>query len=183
LAEECLFSNIIKKGGLFMKRIVIVIGVAVLVFAVAVQAQTQAQPNEEVGQQSNLKRKMSNDQELIKLENEWGEALVKHDWAFLDQILADDYIWTDPDGNSWTKTELLASLKSGEDVITSAVTEGIRVRIYGDAAVVRGRTTVKEQCKGKDISGEYRWTDMWVKDYAGRWRCVADHSSRIVAQK
>jgi ketosteroid isomerase-like protein len=176
LAGECFFPNIIKKGGLFMKRIAIAVSVVVLVLSVAILALTPAH-------QHIIAKNLSADQELIKLENDWGDALVKHDWAFLDRILADDYIWTDPDGNSWTKTELLASLKSGEDVITSAVTEGIRVRIYGDAAVVRGRTTVKEQYKGKDISGEYRWTDMWVKDYAGRWRCVADHSSKIISQK
>jgi ketosteroid isomerase-like protein len=65
----------------------------------------------------------------------------------------------------------------------SSITDDIRVRIYGDAAVVRGRTTtVNEQYKGKDISGQYRWTDMWAKDYMGRWRCVAEHVSRI-AQK
>ena len=161
-----------------MKRIAIAVSVVVLVLIVAVSAQTPARPNEEVEKQYVLKPKMSPDQELIKLENEWADALVKHDWAFLDQIFADDYIWTDPDGNVWTKAQLLASLKSGEDVLTAAEAEKIRVRVYGDAALVTGRTTVKEQYKGKDISGQYQWTDMWVKDYAGRWQCVASHSSR-----
>lgn len=159
-----------------MKRIAISVSVAVLVLTVAVSAQ----PNQEVERQYVFKPKMSPDQELIRLENEWADALVKHDWAFLDQILADDCIWTDPDGNVWTKAQFLASLKSGEAVLTAAEADKIRVRVYGDAAVVTGRTTVKEQYKGKDISGQYQWTDMWVKDYAGRWRCVADHSSRIV---
>jgi ketosteroid isomerase-like protein len=159
-----------------MKRIAIAVSVAVLVLTVAVSPQ----PNQEVEKQYQyaLKKRLSPDQELIKLENEWADALVKHDWAFLDQILADDYIWTDPDGNVWTKAQFLASLKSGEDVLTAAVADEIRVRVYGDVAVVTGRTTVKEQYKGKDISGQYQWTDMWVKDYAGRWQCVASHSSR-----
>jgi len=157
-----------------MKRIAIAVSVVVLVLAVSVSAQ----PNQEVEKQYAFKKRMSPDQELIKLENEWCDALVKHDWAFLDQILADDYIWTDPDGNVWTKAQFLASLKSGEDVLTAAKADEIRVRVYGDAAAVTGRTTVKEQYKGKDISGQYQWTDMWVKDYAGRWQCVASHSSR-----
>ena len=161
-----------------MKRIAIAVSVVVLVLAVSVSAQ----PNQEVEKQYVVKKRMSPDQELIKLENEWRDALVKHDWAFLDQILADDCIWTDPDGNVWTKAQFLASLKSGEDILTAAEADKIRVRVYGDAAVVTGRTTVKEQYKGKDISGQYQWTDMWVKDYAGRWQCVASHSSRI-AQK
>ena len=157
-----------------MKRIAIAVSVVVLVLAVSVSAQ----PNQEVEKQYAFKKRMSPDQELITLENEWRDALVKHDWAFLDQILADDCIWTDPDGNVWTKAQFLASLKSGEDVISSLVSDDMEVRVYGDTAVVTGRTTVKEQYKGKDISGQYQWTDMWVKDYAGRWQCVASHSSR-----
>jgi ketosteroid isomerase-like protein len=154
-----------------MKRIAIAVCVVLLVFAVTIIAQAPAQP-----------KSGSVEQELMKLEKEWGDAVVKHDWAFLDQILADDYTWTGPDGKVWSKAQTLASLKSGEDVVSSLVTDDVMVRVYGDTAVVTGRTTVKEQYKGKDISGQYRWTDMWVK-HAGRWRCVADHSSRIVAQK
>jgi ketosteroid isomerase-like protein len=159
-----------------MKRIAIAVSVALLVLTVAVSAQTQAQQYE-------VTKRGTVEQELRELEKDWGDALVKHDWAFLDQILADDYTWTGPDGKVWSKAQTLASLKSGEDVVSSSETDDLMVRVYGDAAVVTGRTTVKEQYKGKDISGQYRWTDMWVKDYAGRWRCVADHSSSIVAQK
>lgn len=127
--------------------------------------------------------RVSAEQELIKLENGWNDAMVNHDWEFFNQILADDYTGTDFDGNIGTKPQFLESLKSGESVMTSSITDNMKVRIYGDAAVVTGRTTtVNEQYKGKDISGQYQWTDMWVKDYLGHWRCVAEHVSRI-AQK
>jgi hypothetical protein len=35
------------------------------------------------------------------------------------------------------------------------------------------------QYKGKDISGQYRWTDVFVKRQ-GRWQVVATHASQIV---
>ena len=120
------------------------------------------------------------EQELIKLENRWNDAIVKHDWAFFDQILADDYISTDFDGNVGTKADFLEFLRSGESVIASSIVDDMKVRIYGDTVVVTGRTTtVNEQYQGKDLSGQYRWTDTWVKYYLGRWRCVAEHISRI----
>jgi ketosteroid isomerase-like protein len=123
------------------------------------------------------------EQELIKLENRWNDAIVKHDRAFFDQILADDYISTDFDGNVGTKADFLEFLRSGESVIASSIVDDMKVRIYGDTAVVTGRTTtVNEQYQGKDLSGQYRWTDTWVKYYLARWRCVAEHVSRI-AQK
>jgi hypothetical protein len=47
--------------------------------------------------------------------------------------------------------------------------------------ILTGRNTQKETLKGKDISGQYRWTDTFVKK-AGHWQCVASHWSKI-AQK
>jgi ketosteroid isomerase-like protein len=156
-----------------MKSVAFAVSLIVLVFAGAILA--QAQP-------IYIANRMSAGQELTKLENSWNDATVKHDWAFLDGILAADYTWTDPDGIVWTKPEYLESLKSGESVITSSIADDMNVRSYGDMAVVTGCTTVKEQYKGKDVSGQYRWTNVWAKDYLGRWKCVSDHSSRIAQE-
>jgi len=151
-----------------MKRIVFAVGlVVVLVFGVAALAQTQAQP-----------KSGSVEQELIKLENGWNDALVKHDWAFLEQILADDFLHTSSDGVVSAKAQEIAYFKSGEMLVTSAVSDDFKVHVYGDAAVVTFRDTDKSQSKGKDTSGQNRITDTWVK-LAGRWRCVAEHESRI----
>ena len=123
---------------------------------------------------------VSTEQELINLENEWADAWVKRDVAFFERIEADDYTWTSPWG-VWTKAQDLAELKSGDSVITSWVLDEMKVRVYGNAAVVTGRSTIKETHKGEDWSRQERWTDTWVKR-DGRWQCVAGHSSEI-AQK
>jgi ketosteroid isomerase-like protein len=151
-----------------MKRIAITVCVVVLAFAVAIIAQTPGQP-----------KSGSAEQELLKLEQDWTNANVKADVAFLDLILAEDWVFTDPEGVVWTKAQSLAALKSGEDKIVSMVPDDMKARVYGDAAVVTGRNTTKETLKGKDISGLYRWTDTWIKK-AGRWQCVATHASMIV---
>jgi hypothetical protein len=150
-----------------MKRIAFAVCVVVFLFAVGAQAQTPAQTEVEHATQ-----------ELIKIETGWAEAEVKKDIAFFDPILADDYTYTDSEGNVNTKAQYIASKKSGEDVVTSAANDEIKVRIYGDAAVVTGRWTGKETTKGKDISGQSRWTDTFIKRN-GRWQCVATHSSKI----
>ena len=149
-----------------MKRTAIAVSVAVLVFGVAILAQTQTD---------------SVEQELIKLEDEWAEAWLRSDVAFFDRIMADDYTWTSPWGDVSTKADNCALVKSGKDVITSWVLADMKVRVYGAAAVVTGRDTIKETYKGEDVSGQNRWTHTWVKR-AGRWQCVAAHSSEI-AQK
>jgi ketosteroid isomerase-like protein len=118
------------------------------------------------------------EQELIKLENEWADAWVKYDVAFFERIMADDYTRTSPEGIVWTKARNMALAKSGEDMITSWVLAEMKVHVYGDAAVVTGRDTIKETYKGKDVSSQNRWTHVWVKR-AARWECVAGHSSKI----
>jgi ketosteroid isomerase-like protein len=125
--------------------------------------------------------RVSAEQELIKLENELNDAWINRDIAPFDRILADDYMGTDEEGNVVTKAQELANIKSGAYLSTSAVKDDIKVRVYGDAAVVTGRSTYKGQYKGKEFSSQYRWTHTWVKR-AGRWQCVAGHSSEI-AQK
>jgi ketosteroid isomerase-like protein len=118
------------------------------------------------------------EQALIKLENDWNDASMKRDVALLGRLLADDYIFTDPDGVMFTKAQNLEMLKSGDDVVTSAVASDMKVRVYGNAAIVTGLNAVKEQLKGKDISGTYAYTDTWVKR-PGSWVCVATHASRL----
>ncbi len=151
-----------------MKRIAIAVSVVVL--ALAVQAQTPTQT-----------KSGGVEQKLMRLENEWADAWVKSDVAFFDRIMADDYTWTSPWGWVMTKADDLTLIKSGKDVIASWVLADMKVRVYGDAAVVTGRDTIKETYKGKDISSQNRWTHTWIKR-AGQWQCVAGHSSEI-AQK
>jgi len=148
-----------------------VLATIVLVLAVSCQVFAQAKPAAPA-------KSASVEQELIKLENDWNNALVKRDVAALGRIKADDWTDIDPDGTIVTKAQSLASLKSGEDAFTSAVADEMKVRVYGDAAVALGRGTVKEQYKGKDISGQYRYTDTWIK-MAGRWQCVASAGTKI----
>lgn len=163
-----------------MKRLALLICVVVLGFGLAILAQQTG----------------STEQELMKLEQEWGNANVKADVAFLDGILAADWLWTDADGVLWTKPDSLAILKSGEDKISSMVVDEMKVHVYGNTAIVTGRTTTKETLKGKDISGVFRFTDTWIKmpgpqvQMPGavavvgtpRWKCVATHVSKVASK-
>jgi ketosteroid isomerase-like protein len=118
------------------------------------------------------------EQALITLEKRWNDSWVKRDPPFLDRILADDYIGTRSDGSVFSKAQEIADMKSNESVVAYITSDDFMVRVYGDAAVVTFRLTTKEENKGKDISGQYRTTNTWVKR-AGRWQCVASHGSEI----
>jgi hypothetical protein len=55
------------------------------------------------------------------------------------------------------------------------------VRVYGDTAIASGLGTEKSTYKGKDTSGQYRYTDVFVKRN-GTWQAVATHGSKVTKE-
>jgi ketosteroid isomerase-like protein len=117
-------------------------------------------------------------EEVQRLNRRWMESYVSRDTAFLEQYLADDYVSTFPDGTVLDKQGEIESLRSGEIALTEMTPSEMNVRTYGGAAVITGRSTIKANVKGEKISGEYRFTDVWIKQ-DNRWLAVASQVTRI----
>jgi ketosteroid isomerase-like protein len=119
------------------------------------------------------------DERIIKtLEQEWAEALMKSDQAVIDRIASADWMLTDPEGMLISKAQADANRKSGTVKFESFKLEDLKVRVFGDTAVVHGLETRKSSYKGKDTSGQYRFTNVFVKRN-GRWQAIASHVSRV----
>jgi ketosteroid isomerase-like protein len=121
-------------------------------------------------------------QEVTALERAWQEAGPKYDVSWYERNIADSYIGTDENGVVSNKAAMIADVKNKAFKAESYTMENLKVQAYGDAAVATGISVIKKGVyKGKDASGEYPWTDTWVK-IGGRWQCVASHSSKIVSK-
>ena len=115
---------------------------------------------------------------LMQTERTLTDSLLKHDSAAFEETLADAFVFVAPDGSLQERAAFIADLGNGNLKITSTTNEDMAVRVYGDAAVVSYRSTDKGTYKDTDISGQYRWTDVFVKQ-KGRWRIVATQGTRI----
>jgi ketosteroid isomerase-like protein len=122
------------------------------------------------------------EQALTQMEREWGDAFVKRDTASLERIMANDWAGISWDGKTYTKAQTIAEVKSGTTTVESTTMEPLKVRVFGDTAVVTGGDTEKSKYQGKDTSGRYLWTDVFVKRN-GRWQAVASHSTRVEPAK
>ena len=125
----------------------------------------------------------SAEQQLMQLERDWCSASVKRDAAVLSRILADDYTGVGSRGTAQTKAEALADLNDKTSVVTSCVDSNVKVRIYGEVAVVTGlgaRAGAYKDVPFKDR--QFLWTDTFVR-MEGRWQCVASQGTVVAAQQ
>lgn len=118
-------------------------------------------------------------QAVMQLERDWAKALVAGDTATIERITASDWVMTDPGGNRTARAESLAEMRSGALKFESMTPLDMEVRVYGDTAIVNGRSRDKLTYKGQDMSGEYRFTDVFVKR-DGRWQAVSSAVTRVM---
>ena len=118
------------------------------------------------------------EQSLLKIEQQWDEALRTRDTATLEKILADEYALVDPQGAIQTKAQELATLKSGDLKFESFTAQDVKARVYVGGAVVTGRVVVKGTYKNDDINGEYRFIDVFEPKKGG-WQAVASQLTRV----
>ena len=118
--------------------------------------------------------KSTGTQEILKLEDEFGHAMIKNDPEAIGRLLADDWIIIDPDGGIIDRARFLAVIRSGTLSHEVMDSRDVRVRIYGNSAAVTALTTTT----GQEFNTEERATDLWVKKN-GQWMCVLSQLTRI----
>ena len=115
---------------------------------------------------------------IKKLETERAAAVVKGDMAVLDKHTSDDYTLINANGQVSTKAQMLEGFKSGANKLTQDDVSDMKVRVYGDTAVVTGKVTVKGMMGGKDATGSALYTRVYVKK-GGEWVSVALQQTRL----
>jgi ketosteroid isomerase-like protein len=118
--------------------------------------------------------------ELTRLVKDLNQANVKADIAFLERVLHADFTHHRPRGTVENWAQYLENRKAGRVGFESLVAEDIKVRRYGDTAVV----TYRSAAKGKDPQGAFDHQRLWTRVFVrrdGRWQLV--HSQGTPIQK
>ena len=129
--------------------------------------------------QSNDENQRKEGEALMRIEKGLLDALLKGDSSPFERDLGKGYVSTSPDGAVQDKAQFIADIKSGDLKLQSATLDDAKVNVYGNAAIVTFASVDKGTYKGKDISGNTRWTDVFIKQN-GRWQIVATHGSRVM---
>ena len=122
------------------------------------------------------------EQQIKGLQQEMIEAMMRGDAAALNDILADDFIGTNPLGQVNYKTHGVEEFQSPDLKVESIDTDDLRVRVYGETAVLTGQASMKARLKDQEISmGPHRFTSVYVKR-GERWQLVATQATLIAQQ-
>ena len=110
---------------------------------------------------------------LLALNADYIRSVQSSDVARFRQILADDFLCSNPDGSLVDKAQFLEQT-ARPVTITRLEAHDVAVRVMGDVAIVHARTTFTTQ-DGRAASGRY--TDVWARRN-GQWLAVSAHVTR-----
>jgi hypothetical protein len=114
-------------------------------------------------------------QELERLNEQYVAAFLNGDAEWYREHLADDFVGIESDGSVLNKAEFLRSAAKGPDV-TSYRLEKVRVRIYGEVALVQA---TGRWVRPDGIAGLSRYIDVYVRAPIG-WRTVSAQVTRTL---
>ena len=120
-------------------------------------------------------------QDVREVEKRRIQHMTGNDLTQLERVLSDDLIYTHSSGRVESKEQFLSALRSGEIKYEAMDHEDVEVKVYGDTAVLTGRSEVKLKSKGEDRSFPIRFTLVYAKQ-EGQWRMVAWQSTRLPAK-
>lgn len=123
---------------------------------------------------------LSPDGEIVALEVRLRAAQLDADVAALDDLIADELLFTGPDGQLGTKAQDLAAHGSGTVRFREHDPEELGVRRVGaDVAVTALRARLAVEVAGTLVRGTYRYTRVWAREDGVRWRVVGGHVSAV----
>ena len=117
-------------------------------------------------------------EEIIALENRRIEAMTTRDGEALEKILADDLSYVHPSARVETKAEFIASITSGRIKYRTMEQDHVKVREYGDTAVVTGNAKVHVESNGREAQFQIQFINVYAKQNHV-WRMVAWQSTKI----
>ena len=115
---------------------------------------------------------------IIELDRKRMTAMAQKDIATLNELIADDLVYTHSTARLDTKASLIGNMESGSTVYTSVVPSDVKAQDLGDSVVLTGSCRISVNAGGRPNSFGVRFTDVYAKR-GGRWQMVTWQSTRL----
>jgi len=121
------------------------------------------------------------EEELVNVEKEFTDTIVKNNPEKIREFVTEDWIIVNADGSIIEMERFLEVIQSGVLTHEAMESDDMRVRIYGDSAVVSALTRSKGKFMGQEFTTHERSTDVFVR-LDGKWRCALTQLTGIKEQ-
>ena len=121
---------------------------------------------------------MSQEKEILALEEKRFAAMLSGDVGLLDALLHQDLVYTHSSAVVDSKASYLEAIRTGKTRYESQKRFEERVRMCGDCALVTGRAEMQAEVNGVRKTLRLRYLDVWTKTPQG-WKFIAWHSTAI----
>lgn len=112
------------------------------------------------------------------IENAFNDAMVSDDVARIADCISDDGVLVTPEVGPVSREGMLDAIASGRLSHDMMVKQLVRVKVYGDVAVIVGRGQNTGVFKGQPIKADEWITDVYRR-IDGRWLCVLTHLTPV----
>ncbi len=119
-----------------------------------------------------------NGQTIIELDKKRMTAMAQKDIATLNELIADDLVYTHSSARLDTKQSLIGAMESGKTVYSSMVPSEVKAQDCGDAVVLTGVARIGVNSGGNAMNFGVRFTDVYANK-GGRWQMVTWQSTRL----
>jgi ketosteroid isomerase-like protein len=114
---------------------------------------------------------------VIELDRKRMTAMAQKDIATLNDLIADDLVYTHSSARLDTKQSLIGNMESGSTVYTSVVPSEVKAQDLGDTVVLTGTCRISVNSGGNAMNFGVRFTDVYARRN-GKWQMVTWQSTR-----
>jgi ketosteroid isomerase-like protein len=118
------------------------------------------------------------EQHVMQVTQDACVAFLRSDLEAAEALLAPDFTLVNSSAVVQTREEVLDEIRKRDPVYTEFRNHSMTARVFGDAAIVQGITTVKGKSGGQTFDVNVRFTDTLIRE-RGKWRLVVSHVTGI----
>jgi ketosteroid isomerase-like protein len=115
---------------------------------------------------------------LTRQSDAWDKAIVRKDKAAIAGNMSEDFRQIGSNGDVADKEEFVRDLTSPDITIDPYTVEGFNVRVYGNVALLSGRTHMTGRQEGKPFKTQYIYIDIYRR-INGEWKVCSVQTTRL----
>ncbi len=117
---------------------------------------------------------------IQRLEADLRLALLKHEPSWFEEHLAQTYTDVDALGNVHSRAQAIEYYRSPDlSIDVYNLSEGTARTFNGDLVILTGKLEIQGTLRDQSLSGNFRFTRIWVKQGTDNWELAGMQLTRI----